>query len=65
MTLLPALPVSAQTGAPIVETWESGDFTGMAWERLDAEYRWEITSESAYNGRYCARSGNYYTQNTE
>ncbi len=65
LSLLLAFPVSAQVGAPIVETWESGDFTAMSWERPDAQYRWEITSEGAHSGRYCARSGNYYTLNTE
>ena len=65
IVVLLALPVSAQVGTPIEETWESGDFTAMSWERPDAQYRWEITSEGAHSGRYCARSGNYYTLNTE
>ena len=59
------LTVSAQVGTPIAETWESGDFTNLSWERPDQQYRWEITSEGAHGGRYCARSGNYYTLNTE
>jgi len=49
----------------IAEDWESGDFTSLSWERPGLQYRWEITSEGAHNGRYCARSGNYYTLNTE
>ncbi len=65
LSLLLAFPVSAQSDAPIVETWESGDFAAMSWERPDVQYRWEITSEGAHSGRYCARSGNYYTLNTE
>lgn len=65
MTFLSFLPVTAQVGSTIAEGWESGDFTGLAWERPDAQYRWEVTSEGARSGRYCARSGNYYTLNTE
>ena len=53
--------VCAQVG----ETWESGDFTGLSWERPGTQYLWEITSEGSHSGRYCARSGNYYTLNTE
>ena len=49
----------------ISEDWESGDFSSLSWERPGVQYRWEITSEGAHNGRYCARSGNYYTLNTE
>ena len=49
----------------IEENWESGDFSNLLWERPSAQYQWEITSEGAHNGRYCARSGNYYTSNTE
>ena len=59
-------PLSGQVVShPIAEDWESGDFTSLAWERPGLQYRWEITSEGAHNGRYCARSGNYYTLNTE
>ena len=60
-----ALPLSAQVVSSIEENWESGDFSGLAWERPGAQYRWEVTSEGAHSGRYCARSGNYYTLNTE
>lgn len=61
-----ALPLSGQVVShPIMEDWESGDFSSLSWERPGSQYLWEITSEGAYNGRYCARSGNYYTLNTE
>jgi hypothetical protein len=60
------VPLSGQVVShPIAEDWESGDFTSLSWERPGSQYRWEITSEGAHNGRYCARSGNYYTLNTE
>ena len=59
------LPLSAQVNSPLTEDWESGDFTTLSWERPDMQYRWEVTSEGAHGGRYCARSGNYYTLNTE
>ena len=59
------LPLEAQVGAALSEGWERGDFTGLAWERPGTQYRWEVTSEGAHSGRYCARSGNYYTLNTE
>ena len=49
----------------LLEDWETGDFSTMQWERLGNQYRWEVTSEGAHSGRYCARSGNYYTKNTE
>ena len=49
----------------LLEDWETGDFTSLQWERHGNQYQWEITSEGAHNGRYCARSGNYYTKNTE
>ncbi|MBR5982873.1 MAG: T9SS type A sorting domain-containing protein [Bacteroidales bacterium] len=49
----------------LLEDWETGDFTSLQWERPGNQYKWEITSEGAYSGRYCARSGNYYTKNTE
>ncbi|MBR4535305.1 MAG: choice-of-anchor J domain-containing protein [Bacteroidales bacterium] len=58
------LPLAAQVDSSLTEDWESGDFTRLAWERPDAQYRWEVTSEGAHSGRYCARSGNYYTLNT-
>ncbi len=65
LTVLVA-PLSGQVVShPIAEDWESGDFTSLSWERPSLQYRWEITSEGAHNGRYCARSGNYYTLNTE
>ena len=65
MTAAVAFPLSAQVAPSIAEGWESGDFTGLAWERPGTQYRWEVTSEGAHSGRYCARSGNYYTLNTE
>lgn len=49
----------------LIEDWETGDFTSLQWERPGNQYKWEITSEGAHSGRYCARSGNYYTKNTE
>ena len=58
-------PVVAQVDSVLTEDWESGDFTRLAWERPGTQYRWEVTSEGAHSGRYCARSGNYYTLNTE
>ena len=61
-----AVPLSGQVvSQPIAEDWESGDFSSLSWERPGSQYRWEITSEGAHSGRYCARSGNYYTLNTE
>ncbi len=59
------LSLSAQSPSAMTEDWESGDFSSMQWERSGNQYRWEITSEGAHSGRYCARSGNYYTKNTE
>ena len=59
------LPLAAQVDSALVEGWETGDFTSLLWERPGTQYRWEVTSEGAYSGRYCARSGNYYTLNTE
>ena len=47
----------------MVENWESGDFTSLQWERVGNSSLWEVTSEGAHNGRYCARSGNYYQDN--
>ena len=59
------VPLSGQVVShPIAEDWESADFSSLSWERLGSQYLWEITSEGAHNGRYCARSGNYYTLNT-
>ncbi len=60
-----AFPLVAQVGSSITEGWESGDFSSLPWERPGTQYRWEVTSEGAHSGRYCARSGNYYTLNTE
>ena len=56
----------AQVDPPqIEEGWESGDFSSLQWERPGSMYLWEITSEGAHSGRFCVRSGNYYTKNTE
>lgn len=66
--ILTALTVSLSgqvVSQPIAEDWESGDFSSLSWERPGSQFRWEITSEGAHGGRYCARSGNYYTLNTE
>ena len=65
MVVAGMLPLAAQVDSSLTEDWESGDFTRLAWERPGTQYRWEITSEGAHSGRYCARSGNYYTLNTE
>ena len=59
------LPLSAQSGVTVEEGWETGDFTSFLWERPGTQHRWEVTSEGAHGGRYCVRSGNYYTINTE
>ena len=59
------LPLAAQVDSSLTEGWESGDFTRLSWERPGTQYRWEVTSEGAHSGRYCVRSGNYYTLNTE
>lgn len=59
------LPLAAQVDSSLTEGWESGDFSRLSWERPGTQYRWEVTSEGAYSGRYCVRSGNYYTLNTE
>ena len=60
------LSVFAQNDSQmLLEDWETGDFSTMQWERPGNQYKWEITSEGAHSGRYCARSGNYYTKNTE
>lgn len=54
----------AQAPSPLmVEDWETGDFSSLQWERVGTRSLWEITSEGAHNGRYCARSGNYYQDN--
>lgn len=59
------MPLAAQVDSALTEGWESGDFTRLSWERPGTQYRWEVTSEGAHSGRYCVRSGNYYTLNTE
>ena len=57
-------PIFAQNPSQLmVEDWESGDFTTLQWERVGNSSLWEVTSEGAHNGRYCARSGNYYQDN--
>ena len=54
----------AQEPSPLmVEGWETGDFSSLQWERVGTSSQWEVTSEGAHNGRYCARSGNYYQDN--
>lgn len=59
-------PLSAQNNSqPMVEDWETGDFTMLQWERIGNSSLWEVTSEGAHNGRYCVRSGNYYQDNIE
>ena len=59
-------PLSAQNNSqPMVEDWETGDFSTLQWERVGNRSLWEVTSEGAHNGRYCVRSGNYYQDNIE
>ena len=59
-------PLFAQNPSQLmIEDWESGDFTTLQWERVGNRSLWEVTSEGAHNGRYCARSGNYYQDNNE
>ena len=58
------MPVFAQdTTQLMVEDWETGDFSSLQWERVGTRSLWEVTSEGAHSGRYCARSGNYYQDN--
>ena len=37
-----------------LETFESGDFSQHAWSMND--YSWEVITNNAYSGQYCARS---------
>ena len=48
-----------------VESWESGGFESYRWERPGSRYLWEVTTQGTRNGRFCARSGNYYANSTE
>lgn len=50
---------------PIIEDWESGDFTTLQWMNGVGQHHWEVTSEGAHSGRYCVRSGSYYTSDNE
>lgn len=44
----------------LVENFETGDFSQFDWQN-DASYPWEITTNYPYEGNYCMRSNNYYT----
>jgi hypothetical protein len=39
-----------------VEDWESGDFTNFNWQ-FEGNAPWIINSSEAYEGQYCAKSG--------
>ena len=49
----------------ILEDFETGDFSQFNWE-FSGNSNWVITSDNAYNGNYCARSGSIsHSQNTD
>ena len=39
-----------------MEGFESGDFSAFDWHSTSPIYAWEVTSNNAYEGHYCARS---------
>ena len=41
----------------VVEDWETGDFTNMDWQNISSS-PWIITTQTPYEGIYCAKSGN-------
>jgi len=43
----------------LVEDWESGDFTTFHWQ-FEGNAPWTINSNEAYEGSYCAKSGNIF-----
>jgi hypothetical protein len=45
-----------EPGQVIVEGFESGNFSSLAWEHSGASY-WEVTSGSAHSGIFCAQAG--------
>ena len=40
----------------IIENWETGDFSNFNW-RNNSSSPWTITTQSPYEGTYCAKSG--------
>lgn len=40
----------------VMEDWETGDFSNMAWQNTSST-PWTITTLSPYEGTYCAKSG--------
>ncbi len=40
----------------VVETFETGDFTGQEWE-FSGNANWEISTDDPWEGNYCIRSG--------
>ena len=40
----------------VVETFETGDFTGLDWE-FSGNADWEICTDNPYEGNFCVRSG--------
>lgn len=41
----------------VMEDWETGDFTNLAWQN-NSSIPWTITTQNPYEGTYCAKSGN-------
>ena len=40
----------------VMEDWETGDFSNMAWQNTSSS-PWTIISQTPYEGTYCAKSG--------
>ena len=40
----------------VIEDWETGDFTNMAWQN-NSSIPWTIITQTPYEGSYCAKSG--------
>jgi hypothetical protein len=40
----------------VMEDWETGDFTNMAWQNISSN-PWTIVTQTPYEGSYCAKSG--------
>lgn len=45
------------------ETWETGDMSQFDWTP-SSSYPWTVVNSGAYNGTYCAKSGNYNVNNS-
>ena len=41
----------------VLEDWETGGFTNMEWQN-NSSIPWTITTQTPYEGTYCAKSGN-------